>query len=157
MLFLQFELRGDRYLLDTAQVAEVLPRVALKAYPRAPAGVAGVANLRGQAVPVLDFGLLAGGEPAADRLSTRLILVHYPSTGGSTRLLGLVAEHATEVVRLEPAALQPAGVSAPEAPWLGEVGAAGNGKLAQRVRVEELVPAELRTLLFEAAETAFPA
>ena len=37
MLFLLFELGTDRYALDALQIAEVLPLVAIKRIPRAPA------------------------------------------------------------------------------------------------------------------------
>ena len=40
MLFLVFELGNDRYALDAAQIVEVLPLVALKQMPGAPAGSA---------------------------------------------------------------------------------------------------------------------
>lgn len=149
-LFLQFEIGADRYLLDTAEVAAVHPLPSLKALPGAPAGVAGVAGYQGRAVPVIDLALLASGQPAADRLSTRLLLVHYPADGGN-RLLGLVAERAIGVIRADEKTFAPAGVEA--APWLGGVvpGPAGGG-LVQRVNVLELIPPDLRGVLFQAVE-----
>ena len=40
MLFLMFQLGQDRYVLDTGQVEAVLPLLATKQLPGAPAGVA---------------------------------------------------------------------------------------------------------------------
>src|SRR5258706_4227457 len=95
MLFVLFQLGAERYALDAGQVAEVLPLIHVKQIPLAPAGVAGAINYRGAPVPVIDLGGKALGRPAQRRLSTRLILVHYPDHGGSTPLLGLIAEKTT--------------------------------------------------------------
>ncbi len=67
MLFILFQLGSDRYALPAGQVAEVLPLVALKALLGAPAGVAGLIDYRGTAVPVIDLSALALGRPAALR------------------------------------------------------------------------------------------
>ena len=42
MLYLLFQLDGDRYALNVAQIAEVLPLAATKSIPGTPAWVAGV-------------------------------------------------------------------------------------------------------------------
>ena len=98
MLFLLFQLGQDRYALDAGQVTEVLPLVEIKQVPQAPPGVAGVFDFRGAPVPVIDLSQLALGRPAQRRLSTRLIVVHHRDEGGEQRLLGLIAEMATETV-----------------------------------------------------------
>src|SRR6267143_6482169 len=101
MLFLIFELGKDRYALDVRQIAEVLPLVAIKKVPRAPQAMNGLFNYRGAPVPVIDLTQLTLGRPSARRLSTRLVLVHYPDHTGQTHLLGLVAERATQTARHE--------------------------------------------------------
>lgn len=152
MLFLQFEIGGRRYLLEAAKVSAVLPLPEVAPLPGAPAGVAGVANYQGGPVPVIDLSVLATGLPAADRLSTRLLLVRYPARGGE-RLLGLVTERATGAVRLDERAFASSGVTA--ASWLGGV-APDAGALAQRVEIEGLLPPDLRAVLFQAVEAAAP-
>jgi len=97
--------------------------------------------------------MLATGRASADRLSTRLVLVNYPAVGGAkktSRLLGLIVERATEVVRLDPAKFEPAGVTA--APWLGGVtpAADGAGAHVQRVNVAGLLTPEVSEALFDA-------
>ncbi|MDF3058061.1 MAG: chemotaxis protein CheW [Rariglobus sp.] len=129
-------------------MAAVLPLPGLKALPGAPAGVAGVANYQGKPVPVIDLSDVATGRAAADRLSTRLVLVRYPAKEGG-RLLGLVAERATSVTRLDEKTFASTGVEA--APWLGRVTPAA-GALAQRVEIEALLPPDLRAVLFQAVE-----
>ena len=64
--------------------------------------MAGLFNYRGAPVPVIDLSQLTLGRPAARRLSTRIVLVHYPDESGGTHLLGLIAERATQTVRHEP-------------------------------------------------------
>ncbi|MFJ5370765.1 chemotaxis protein CheW, partial [Bosea sp. CER48] len=103
MLFLMFQLGQDRYVLDTAGVEAVLPLLAMKQLPAAPAGVAGAISYRGTPVPVIDLSLLAIGRAATSALSTRIILLHYPTDQGQHRLLGLIAERAIETIALDPA------------------------------------------------------
>ena len=47
MLYLLFQLDGDRYALNVAQIAEVLPLAATKSIPGTPAWVAGVIERHG--------------------------------------------------------------------------------------------------------------
>jgi chemotaxis-related protein WspB len=155
MLFILFQLGDDHYALDAAQVAEVLPLVQLKKIPRAAPGVAGVFTYRGLPVPVLDLSELALGRPAEVRLSTRLLLVHYPDGWGQRRLLGLIAEKATETMRREPAEFANAGVNADGAPFLGPVVTDARG-IVQWVQVERLLSSPVRAALFPSVEAAEP-
>ena len=148
MLFLLFQLGRDRYALDAAQVTEVLPLVRVKKIPHAPAGVAGVFTYRGTPVPVLDLSQLALGRPARSRLSTRVLLVPYPAADGARRLLGLIAENATETLRREPADFVASGVQADGAPYLGPVATDARG-LIQWIEVDKLLPATVREALFQ--------
>lgn len=151
MLFLLFQLGADRYALDAALVAEVIPAVRVKALPGAPAGIAGLCDYRGRAVPVVDLSALALGRPAQASLSTRLVLVRYPAPDGTTPLLGLLAEHATATLRRAPEDFVAAGVDTPGAPYLGPVTRDGQG-LVQRVEPARLLGDDVRAALFFAAE-----
>jgi len=148
-----FSLAADRYALAVSRIAEVLPLVGIKQLPRSPRGIVGAVDYRGTPVPVIDLSDLALGRAARAELSTRVILVHYPDGGGSTRLLGLIAEDATELIRRAPAEFMPSGVSNDAAPYLGPV-APGPGGLVQLVDVERLLPAAVRDMLFAASGEA---
>jgi len=148
MLFILFQLGRDCYALDAAQVAEVLPLVRTKKIPRAPVGVAGVFTYHGAPVPVIDLSELALGRPSHARLSTRLLLVRYPDATGARRLLGLIAEKATETLRREPGDFVASGVRSDGAPYLGPVASDARG-LIQWVEVEKLLPASVREVLFQ--------
>ena len=147
MLFLLFELGHERYALDVRQVAEVLPLLTIKPIPQTPAAVAGVMNFRGVPVPVIDVSQLTLGRPSQRRLSTRIVLVHYPDAEGGTRLLGLIAERATETLRREPADFLPSGVTSEGAPYLGPVTPDAGG-LLQWIDVTTLPPPAVRDVLF---------
>ena len=153
MLFLLFELGADRYVLDVRQVAEVLPLVGIKQVPLAPPAVAGILNYRGAPVPVIDVSQLTLGRPAARRLSTRIVLVHYPDADGRTRLLGLIAERATETVRLDEAAFVAPGITNGGAAYLGPVANHARGML-QRIDARTLLPAAVRDMLFKEPKVA---
>lgn len=147
MLFLMFELGNNRYAIDVAEVAEVLPLVHVKEIPQAPAGVAGVFNYRGAPVPVIDLSMLALGRPALTRLSTRLVLVHYPDGHGRDRLLGLIAEQVTTTIRREPEDFVASGVNTARGAYLGPV-ITDNSGVIQWVNATRLLPASVRDVLF---------
>src|SRR5437899_1716431 len=121
MLFLLFQLGKDRYALEASRVVEVVPLLMLRCLPHAPKGVAGVFNYRGRPVPAVDLSELTLGRPARERLSTRIIVVNYPDAAGQSHLLGLVAEHATEMLRKEMKDFVDPGVKIAAAPYLGPV------------------------------------
>jgi chemotaxis-related protein WspB len=148
MLFLLFQLGQDRYALDVGQVAEVLPLVSLKQIPQAPPAVAGIFDFRGAPVPVIDLSQTALARPAQRRLSTRIILAHYPDGNGGKRLLGLMAEKVTQTMRREPSDFVAAGVDNDDAPYLGPVASDARG-LIQWVEVDQLLTPDVRDLLFQ--------
>jgi chemotaxis-related protein WspB len=147
MLFLLFQLDNDRYALPATQVAEVLPLVTLKRIPNAPAWVAGAFTYREAPVPVIDLSMLALGRPAQPRLSTRIVVVHYPQSGAESDLLGLVLEKATETMQYDPDAFESYGVDNDGARYLGPVLADPRG-LIQWIKVTDLLPEPVQALLF---------
>ncbi|MFM0326704.1 chemotaxis protein CheW [Caballeronia glebae] len=155
MLFIQFTLGTDRYLLDSAQVERMLPLAPLKALPGAPAWVAGVLDYEGASVPVIDIAALALTRPSHERLSTRLALVAYPRRGGdgarTHHRLGLVLEQATRTVTFDAASFADAGIDTPHARYLGPLTRDEQG-LLQWVRIEHLLPDDVHALLFAGSE-----
>ena len=158
MLYLLFQIGDDRYAVDARQAVEVIPLLALKRIPQSPRGVAGILNYRGQPVPALDLCELTVDRPARERLSTRIILVNYSDSAGCSRQLGLIAEHATEMMRCEECDFVDSGMNVGNAPYLGPVLMEGKGiiqlihasrlaGLAENVR--EMLPAEASDLSHE--------
>ncbi len=147
VLYLQFHLGGQRFALDVREVIEVLPRRPLKPIAQAPAWVNGILAHRGQLVPVIDLCALSFGQPAAQRTSTRLVLVRYRGE----HVLGLVLEQATETLRCQPEEFQPYGLDNGDARYLGPVRQDARG-LLQRIEVDDLLTDAVRQVLFPAAE-----
>lgn len=153
MLFILFHIGADRYALDARQVAEVLPLLDIKEIPQTPAGVAGAINYRGEAVPVIDLCAMSLSRPAARKMNTRIILVLYPDSKGAARLLGLIAEKATETIRIESGDFSATGVANDGAPYLGPVASDGHG-LIQWVDPEKILSPAVRHVLFTPQQEA---
>src|SRR3984957_20834990 len=147
MLFILFQIGRDRYALPASRVIEVLPLMNLKRVPGAPAGLAGVLNFHGTPVPVIDLNEMTLGEPAARRLSTRIILVMYPLEAQHRRALGLIAEHATNMILRSVQDFIETGVESDDARFLGKV-ANDAGGLLRWVEVEGPLTPEVRNVLF---------
>ena len=154
MLFVQFTLDNDRYVLDSSQIERMLTLAPLKAMPGVPAWVAGIFEYEGKPVPVIDLAALALGRRSHERLSTRLALVYYPhqsSTGVEQRRLGIVLERATRTLTFDAAAFTPAGIDASDARYLGPLAHDAQG-LVQWVRIEHLLPEHVQAQLFTESE-----
>lgn len=142
MLLLLFQAGDQRFGLDAAEVIEVAPPLACRKLPHAPPYVAGLADYRGETVPVIDISALLTGSPAPLLMSTRLLLVRYRE-----RCLGLLAERAVETTACRASDLQPMPVRVAEAAYLGPL-LADHAGMIQTITVAELLPASVRDLLF---------
>ena len=147
MLFLLFQLGKDRYAIEARRVLKVVPLMELKRIPSAPRGVAGIFNYHGRPVPAVDLSELTLGQPAPERLSTRIIVIQYPDEAGRDQLLGLIAEHATEIIRRESADFIDPGLKLGSAPWLGPVAMDPKGPI-QWVHERLLLSDRVRDSLF---------
>lgn len=139
--------------LDARNVMQVVPYPTCTPMPHAPAYVAGLVTWRGHTVPVIDLCTLLQGTPARPLLSTRLLIIGYPTPGGNSQPLGLLVEKAVEAVVHDENRSEPQKVTIPDAPYLDGTAEHG-GRLIQRLTVEELLPASVRQLLFPDTEAA---
>ena len=140
-------------MLNTGQITEILPMVQLKRIPQAPPGVAGAFNYRGVPVPVVDLVQLMLGRAARAHLSTRLVLVTYVDQTGNQRQLGLVAERATDTIRLNPMDFGPSGIANEEAAYLGPVTADAGGLIQWIDPSKVLAPLVSARLFKDASES----
>jgi chemotaxis-related protein WspB len=145
MLFLLFQLGKERYALPANKVVEVVPLLTLKPLPQAPRGFSGIFNYRGRPVPALDLSEITLGRPAEERLSTRIVVLEYPSSDGGSQLVGLITEHATGMIRQNLSAFKHSGIQLPSAPFLGPVLMDDQGGI-QLIREEYLVPESVRQM-----------
>lgn len=154
MLYLLFSIGGiDRFAFPAREIVEVLPLLEFRALPQAPAGIAGLFDYHGKAVPVVDLSLLLTGSPAPQVMTTRLAIAKYGSNANEQHLLGLVAEHLTDTINADEAQFQPAGVDPPGAEYLDKV-VSRSGEMIQRINLAELLPKEVRDSLFQQAAEA---
>jgi chemotaxis-related protein WspB len=152
MLFILFTLDSERYVIDATQVERMMPLTPQsppKTIPGAPSWVAGLLDYEGAPLPLIDLPALALGRPAAQLMSTRVVLVRYPHAG-TARLLALLLEGATRTIRLAAEAFHDAGIDMPNARYLGPVASEAGG-LVQWIRVEHLLPDDVQALLFPEA------
>lgn len=149
MLFLVFELDGERYALDAREIVRVLPLQPVRAFAGTPPFIAGVIDHEGAPVPVVDMAQLALGRPAHRLMSTRLVLVNdrADSRASQPRRLALLLECATRTQSFAPGDFAEGGIATPEARWLGPVARDALG-FVQWVKVDQLLDARVRALLF---------
>jgi chemotaxis-related protein WspB len=155
MHFLIFQLGNDRYALEAVRIVEVLPLVELKHIPQAPRGVAGIFNYRGTPVPAVDLSELTLGRASGQRMSTRIIIIHYPDETGKKQPLGLIAEHATEIIRRNREDFIEPGLKGGQPDYLGPVLMDPRGTI-QWVREQHLLPNHVRDVLFCETVTEHP-
>lgn len=120
MLMLLFHAGDNLYALDSSQVVEVIPIVALRKIYHVPEYVAGFFNYHGAIVPVIDLCHLIVGTTCRPRFSTRIVIVNYTAKDGRKQRLGLMAERVTETLQrpdIESRNAPPAN----DMPYLGEM------------------------------------
>ncbi len=88
-----FTLAAHEYALPLEHVVEAIHMVAIVPAPNAPAWLAGVINLRGRVLPVMDLRVRLGLPPRAPDLSARILVTAVGANG-----LGLLVDAATEVL-----------------------------------------------------------
>ncbi|MFA5183015.1 MAG: chemotaxis protein CheW [Syntrophales bacterium] len=153
MLVLQFRVGGDYFGLEGKTIIEVAPLVTLRKVPHAADYVAGLFNYRGSLVPVIDLSALLMGAPSRPLMSTRIVMVHYEASPVVSRVLGLIAEGATEVVACDMQRMQSPGIAIAAAPYLGKIWV-DEKKSLQLIDLHKILPADLQIALFAALEEA---
>ncbi len=145
MKVLVFHIGHDRYGLRLAAIVRVLPLLELKHLPLVPDSVAGLMDLHGTSVPVIDLSRLAGLAPAALQVDTRIVVVDYHAPDGGSHVLGLMASRVRGIAEIDTGRLGESGVAT--APFLGQVASDTDGML-QLIELEQLLSPEVRALLF---------
>lgn len=148
MLFLQFKINDNRYILEARDIIEIVPYANLQQIPKAPAYVAGLLNYRGDSVPVIDICFLMSDKPCEAKLSSRIALVNYHGDDGRSACIGLLIEHLTETVRYNEDDFSDSGVTLEESPYLGKV-VIDDNRIVQMVNISEIIPEAAHDTLFQ--------
>lgn len=120
-----FAVGAEEYGMDILRVKEVIRAPRLTRLPQAPSFVKGIINLRGDIIPIVDLRDKFGLESRTYDSFTRIIVVDVDG-----RLVGLVVDSASEVVRI------PSDQIDPPPPIIGGLSAEyirGVGKLDDRL------------------------
>ncbi len=147
MLLLLFETGNGRFALDSSEVVEIIPLLKLKKIPSSPGYISGIINYHSEAVPILDLCALTEGIPCKKVYSTRIILVYYPLTDGGKKLIGLIAEKVTDVVRSHLREKQSSGVFIDEA-LNANISQSGSEEMVQWFDVAQMIPREAMQNIF---------
>lgn len=119
-----FRVGQENFGVPISLVHEIVPMMEITAVPDAPQYIEGVVNLRGKIIPVMDLRKRFA-EPAVPNRRNRILVA-----GLEGHLVGLVVDAASEVLKLDPEAIEPP----PNVFEKGELNyVTGVGKLANRL------------------------
>jgi purine-binding chemotaxis protein CheW len=105
--YLTFKLGNEIFATDVAKVREVLDLSPITAIPRTPDFMAGVINLRGSVVPVVDLRQCFGMAKTENTRNTCIVVVEVLLDSESL-VIGALADSVEEVIDLEPEQIEPA-------------------------------------------------
>jgi len=105
--YLTFKLGNEIFATDVAKVREVLDLTTITEIPRTPEFMAGVINLRGSVVPVVDLRLCFEMTKTENTRNTCIVVVEVLLENEST-IIGALTDSVEEVIDLEPDQIQPA-------------------------------------------------
>ena len=105
--YLTFKLGNEIFATDVAKVREVLDLTTITQIPRTPEFMAGVINLRGSVVPVVDLRLCFEMSKTESTRNTCIVVVEVLLENEST-VIGALTDSVEEVIDLEPDQIQPA-------------------------------------------------
>jgi len=137
VLYAQFFIDEDRYVISAADIVEIVPIVPLKKVPMLPDYAVGLMNYHGNQVPVIELCQLFLNRPCRKKLSTRIILV---TRGGNTEkpmTFGFMVEKATEMLTIDEHLYKPPVMKNPDAPTNGPI-AEYQGELVTKILIEDV-------------------
>jgi purine-binding chemotaxis protein CheW len=104
--YLTFSLGDEHYGLDIVRVQEIVGLIPVTRVPRLPAFVAGVVNLRGRVIPVVDLRL-AFGMSASERDERSCIVVVSVDRGeGLVATMGVLVDEVSDVAYVSADAIE---------------------------------------------------
>jgi purine-binding chemotaxis protein CheW len=101
-LYVLFRVEGCEYVMPASEVLHMETFTTATKVPGAPAYVAGLVQVRSRVLPVIDLRVRFGLPERTPTLDSRVLIVQR-----GDRVVGLLADSAREVLRLDPDAFQP--------------------------------------------------
>jgi chemotaxis-related protein WspB len=151
MQYVKYNLDEFRFVLPVSDVVEIIPYVKLSKLPNLPDYFAGLCQYRGSSITVIDLCALIIKKPCHKKLSTRIIVVEVTENSTSNKLIGLMVEKATEIVKEEEDNFMDAGIYGDDLPHVGQVLADSFGVIS-RIFPEDIFSQIDNKILFQAAK-----
>lgn len=104
--YLTFSLADEHYGLDIVRVQEIVGLLPVTRVPRLPDFVAGVVNLRGRVIPVIDLRLSFGMPASALEERTCIVIVSIERPDGSFVTRGAIVDEVSDVVAFSEGAIE---------------------------------------------------
>lgn len=138
ILHVIFRVAESEYMVPAEQVVQMESYAGATVVPGAPAHVAGIVQIRGQVIPVIDLRARFGLPPVERTLDSRVVVVER-----GKRAVGLLVDSAREVARLEADQLKetPAALSEASRGWVTAVAQIGP-RLLMRIDIDRVIGGE---------------
>jgi purine-binding chemotaxis protein CheW len=98
--YLTFSLGEEHYGLEILRVQEIVGLLPVTRVPRLPAMVAGVVNLRGRVIPVVDLRLAFGMQRSAMDERSCIVVVSVQRGSDASTVMGVLVDEVSDVVDL---------------------------------------------------------
>jgi purine-binding chemotaxis protein CheW len=99
--YLTFKLEREEYAIEILRIQEIRGHSRITPIPNTPAYVKGVVNLRGTVIPVVDLRCRLGMPETTYTRFTAIVVVTL-----ATKVIGLLVDEVSDVVDIQPAAVQ---------------------------------------------------
>jgi purine-binding chemotaxis protein CheW len=148
--YLTFQLGLRTYGVAVKSVREINPMTDITPVPKTAHFVAGVMNLRGKIIPVIDLRLKLSLEATGHTRSTCIVVVESEEDSQGNHFMGVIVDAVNSVIELQSAQIEPP-------PVLGETArlkfVVGMGKVESQVIILLDVAATLSAQELEAAQS----
>lgn len=104
--YLTFKMDDELFALNVLKVIEILEVPQITKIPRSPAYMAGIINLRGKVLPLVDTRVKFGLEPIKYTISTCIIVIEI-NVEGDILQVGTLVDEVLEVIEIEKSQIQP--------------------------------------------------
>lgn len=104
--YLSFKLGEEYFAVNVDQVIEILEVPAITKIPRAPGYMAGVINLRGNVLPLIDTRIKFNMDPIQMTVNTCVVVIEINVEGESLQI-GTLVDEVLEVLEIDKNQIQP--------------------------------------------------
>jgi purine-binding chemotaxis protein CheW len=104
--FLKFELSNEVYGINILNIKEIIDFGNITPVPMMPSFIAGVVNLRGSVVPVVDLALRFGKKKSAITKRTSVVIVEVKDEDGALEI-GITVDEVNEVLDISSDEINP--------------------------------------------------